>query len=38
MIENEYEKMYRLEDRHWWFAAKRNYVKIVLDLFLKTNP
>ncbi len=35
MIENEYEKMYRLEDTHWWFRAKRNYVKTVLDLFLK---
>lgn len=38
MIENEYEKMYRLEDTHWWFRAKRNYVKTVLDLFLEKKP
>ena len=34
MKENEYETMYRLEDGHWWFKAKRNYVKRILDNYI----
>ena len=37
MLDDEYEKMFQLEERHWWFAAKRNYVRTVLDLFLSKN-
>ena len=37
MKEDEYEIMYRLEDRHWWFEAKRNYVKRILDHHLGGN-
>ncbi|MFH0788807.1 MAG: methyltransferase domain-containing protein [Pseudomonadota bacterium] len=35
MLDSEYETMYQLEDRHWWFVSKRNFVKTVLDQFLK---
>lgn len=30
MIRIEYEKMYNLEDSHWWFLAKRLFIKAVL--------
>jgi len=35
MLDTEYEIMYRLEDKHWWFVAKRNYIQIILDEYLK---
>jgi SAM-dependent methyltransferase len=28
----EYEKMFRVEDTHWWFAGKRRLVRVLLDL------
>jgi SAM-dependent methyltransferase len=31
---DEYEQMYRLEDRHWWFLARRD----LLDLALQAYP
>jgi SAM-dependent methyltransferase len=37
MLESEYEKMFRLEEGHWWFAAKRNYVRTVLDHYLDAH-
>ncbi len=27
----EYERMFELEDRHWWFAGKRRLVRAILD-------
>lgn len=27
----EYEKMFRVEDTHWWFAGKRRLVRVLLD-------
>jgi SAM-dependent methyltransferase len=35
MLDREYEIMHRFEDSHWWFVAKRNYIKTILDLHLK---
>jgi len=29
-----YEKMYEVEDRHWWFSAKRTIINSLLDRFL----
>ncbi|MBI5583956.1 MAG: class I SAM-dependent methyltransferase [Deltaproteobacteria bacterium] len=34
MQETEYDTMYRLEDNHWWFQAKRNYVRRILDIYI----
>jgi SAM-dependent methyltransferase len=31
MNPDEYEKMFRLEDTHWWFAGKRRLVRVILD-------
>lgn len=33
MEPQEYEKMYVLEDTHWWFLGKRALVKRYLDLY-----
>lgn len=39
MEEREYEQMYRLEDRHWYFAGKRGLVLSLLAACLvKKNP
>ena len=35
MLDREYEIMYRLENSHWWFVAKKRYIKIILDYHLK---
>ena len=35
MLDREYEIMYRLENNHWWFVAKKRYIKTILDLHLK---
>jgi SAM-dependent methyltransferase len=35
MLDQEYETMYRMENSHWWFTAKRNYIKTLLDLYVK---
>jgi SAM-dependent methyltransferase len=35
MLDREYEIMYRLENSHWWFVAKKKYVEIILDYHLK---
>jgi SAM-dependent methyltransferase len=35
MLDREYEIMYRLENSHWWFVAKKRYIKILLDYHLK---
>lgn len=35
MLDQEYETMYRLENRHWWFLAKKRYIKTILDLYLE---
>jgi ubiquinone/menaquinone biosynthesis C-methylase UbiE len=35
MLDREYEIMYRLENSHWWFAAKKRYIEIILDCHLK---
>lgn len=35
MLDQEYETMYQLENRHWWFLAKKRYIKTILDLYLK---
>lgn len=37
MEEREYEQMYRLEDRHWYFAGKRNLVMSLLATHLLKN-
>jgi SAM-dependent methyltransferase len=29
--------MYRLETHHWWFLAKRRFVKTILDLYLPSK-
>lgn len=31
MHADEYEKMFRVEDAHWWFAGKRRLVRVLLD-------
>lgn len=31
MNPDEYEKMFRLENTHWWFAGKRRLVRVILD-------
>lgn len=33
MLDSEYDTMFQLEDRHWWFISKRNFVKTILDQF-----
>jgi SAM-dependent methyltransferase len=35
MLDREYEIMHRFENSHWWFVAKKNYIKTILDLHLK---
>jgi SAM-dependent methyltransferase len=35
MLDREYEIMYRLENSHWWFVAKKRYIEIILDRHLK---
>lgn len=35
MLDREYELMYRLENSHWWFLAKKRYIKTILDSYLK---
>jgi ubiquinone/menaquinone biosynthesis C-methylase UbiE len=35
MLDHEYENMFRLENSHWWFLAKRKYIEIILDYYLK---
>lgn len=35
MLDREYEVMYRLENSHWWFMAKKRYIEIILDGHLK---
>ena len=34
---SEYKKMYDIEDSHWWFNAKRQYINIVLKKFFKNK-
>lgn len=34
---SEYKKMYEIEDTHWWFSAKRQYIDIVLKKFFKNK-
>jgi SAM-dependent methyltransferase len=34
LLDQEYELMYRLENSHWWFLAKKGYIKTILDLYL----
>ena len=31
MRPDEYEKMFRVEDTHWWFVGKRRLVRVLLD-------
>ncbi|MBI5876295.1 MAG: class I SAM-dependent methyltransferase [Chloroflexi bacterium] len=31
MHPDEYEKMFRVEDTHWWFAGKRRLVRVMLE-------
>lgn len=31
MQADEYEKMFRVEDTHWWFVGKRRLVRVLLD-------
>jgi ubiquinone/menaquinone biosynthesis C-methylase UbiE len=33
----EYEKMYNLEDSHWWFVGKRRIVKNLIEEFVPLN-
>jgi len=33
-----YDEMYRLEQRHWWFAAKRRIVRSLLERFSTVRP
>jgi SAM-dependent methyltransferase len=35
MLDREYEIMHRVENTHWWFVAKKNYIKTILDLHFK---
>ena len=35
MLDREYEIMYRLENSHWWFTAKKRYIEIILNIHLK---
>ncbi len=35
MLDREYEIMYHLETSHWWFVAKKRYIKTILDSHLK---
>ena len=35
MLDREYEIMHRFENTHWWFVAKKNYIKTILDLHFK---
>ena len=35
MLDRQYEIIYRLENSHWWFVAKKKYIKIILDSHLK---
>lgn len=37
MEPEEYEKMYLLEDSHWWFLGKRSLVKRFLDLYYNSD-
>jgi SAM-dependent methyltransferase len=37
LLDQEYALMYRLENHHWWFLAKRRYIKTILDLFLTSR-
>jgi ubiquinone/menaquinone biosynthesis C-methylase UbiE len=37
LLKEEYALMYRLENRHWWFLAKRRFIKIVLDEFFEAK-
>ena len=38
MSPDEYERMYRLEDRHWWFAARRTLLSSALERWRGTLP
>ncbi|MEW6187519.1 MAG: class I SAM-dependent methyltransferase [Thermodesulfobacteriota bacterium] len=35
MLDPEYEIMQRLENHHWWFTAKKRFIKTLLDVYLK---
>ena len=37
MLDREYETMYQLESSHWWFVAKKRYIKTILDEYLKNK-
>jgi SAM-dependent methyltransferase len=37
VLDSEYETMFQLEDRHWWFISKRNFVKNILDQFFQSR-
>jgi len=34
----EYEKMYTLEDRYWWFQGRLSMVQAILDEFMEEKP
>lgn len=38
MNQEEYAQMYRLEDRHWWFVARRHLLTRALEAFLRPSP
>jgi SAM-dependent methyltransferase len=37
LLDQEYALMYRLENHHWWFLAKKRYIKTILDLYLPSK-
>jgi SAM-dependent methyltransferase len=38
MREDIYHEMYRVEDAHWWFSAKREIIRSLLSRFAKSAP
>lgn len=37
MNRDEYDRMFRMEESHWWFLARRDLVVMALDRFLSPN-
>ena len=33
MNKDQYQSMYELEDQHWWFRGKRNFIKTLLQQY-----
>jgi len=34
MEDNEYKQMYKIENDHWWFVAKRKFLQIIINNFV----